>query len=78
VRVAQDVCMAHVAAGSIIERKGQMAQSWIGVLSGLIKISVGTRRWQAGFVDGRASRRMDRRRHAAEARSTQVRCSGLA
>jgi len=41
-RVQQDVSMVQVPGGSIVERKGQMAHSWIGVLSGLIKVSVGT------------------------------------
>ena len=41
-RVEQDVVMSQVAAGSIIERKGELAQAWIGVIAGLVKISVGT------------------------------------
>ncbi|MEI2415316.1 Crp/Fnr family transcriptional regulator [Orrella sp. JC864] len=40
-RVERDVSMHQVAAGTIVERKGEPAQCWIGVLSGLIKVSVG-------------------------------------
>ncbi len=41
-RVTQDVVVSHVAAGSIIVRKGDLALAWIGVIDGLIKVSVGT------------------------------------
>jgi len=40
-RVERDVAVQQVAAGSIIERKGELAQVWIGVLAGLVKVSVG-------------------------------------
>lgn len=40
-RVARDVAVQHYPAGSLIERKGELAQAWIGVLSGLLKVSVG-------------------------------------
>ncbi|MBV6273283.1 Crp/Fnr family transcriptional regulator [Alcaligenaceae bacterium CGII-47] len=40
-RVVRDTKIAVVEAGSIIEHKGGMASAWIGVLSGLVKVSVG-------------------------------------
>ncbi len=41
-RVQRDVSFTHYPAGAMIERKGEKAYAWIGVLSGLIKVSVGT------------------------------------
>jgi len=41
-RVEQDIVMSHVAAGTMIARKGELAQAWIGVVDGLVKVSVGT------------------------------------
>jgi len=40
-RVERDLTMQQVPAGAIIERKGEPAQAWIGVLVGLVKVSVG-------------------------------------
>jgi len=40
-RVLRDVFIAHYSAGAIVERKGEMAYAWIGVSSGLVKVSVG-------------------------------------
>lgn len=40
-RVLRDTTMASVEAGTIIEHKGVVAGAWIGVLDGLIKVSVG-------------------------------------
>ncbi len=40
-RVERDLSVQQVVAGSIIERKGELAQAWIGVLAGLVKVSVG-------------------------------------
>ncbi|AZY47860.1 Crp/Fnr family transcriptional regulator [Bordetella avium] len=40
-RVERDVSVQHAQAGTIIERKGELAQAWIGVLAGLVKVSVG-------------------------------------
>jgi len=40
-RVQRDMVVQPVQAGMIIERKGELAQAWIGVLAGLIKVSVG-------------------------------------
>jgi len=41
-RVEQDIVMSQVAAGTMIARKGELAQAWIGVVDGLVKVSVGT------------------------------------
>ncbi|MFA4912628.1 MAG: Crp/Fnr family transcriptional regulator [Comamonadaceae bacterium] len=41
-RVEQDIVMSHVTAGTMIARKGELAQAWIGVVDGLVKVSVGT------------------------------------
>src|SRR3546814_916423 len=40
-RVQRDVAVTQYAAGAIIERKGEKAYAWIGVLAGLVKVSVG-------------------------------------
>ncbi|HUH41217.1 MAG TPA: Crp/Fnr family transcriptional regulator [Castellaniella sp.] len=40
-RVVHNTALAHVDAGTIIEHKGGVACAWIGVLDGLIKVSVG-------------------------------------
>lgn len=42
VRVQRDVSVTQYAAGAMIERKGEKAYAWIGVLNGLVKVSVGT------------------------------------
>lgn len=39
-RVVRDTTVALVEPGSIIEHKGGMAYAWIGILSGLVKVSV--------------------------------------
>lgn len=41
-RVEQDIVLSHVAAGMMIARKGELAQAWIGVVDGLVRVSVGT------------------------------------
>ena len=41
-RVPRDVSVTQYPAGAMIERKGEKAYAWIGVLSGLVKVSVGT------------------------------------
>jgi CRP/FNR family cyclic AMP-dependent transcriptional regulator len=51
-RVQKDMSVQQVAAGSIVERKGQMAQAWIGVLAGLIKVSVGTAEGKLASLTG--------------------------
>lgn len=40
-RVLRDTTVARVEPGTIIEHKGVVATAWIGVLDGLIKVSVG-------------------------------------
>lgn len=40
-RVERDIVVQSVQAGSIVERKGEFAQVWIGVLAGLVRVSVG-------------------------------------
>ena len=40
-RVLRDTAIYNVCAGDMIERRGQPSQVWIGVISGLIKVSVG-------------------------------------
>jgi CRP-like cAMP-binding protein len=42
----------QVAAGSIIERKGELAQAWIGVLAGLVKVSVGNAEGKVASLTG--------------------------
>lgn len=40
-RVLSDVSAAQYPAGAMIERKGERATAWLGVGSGLVKVSVG-------------------------------------
>lgn len=40
-RVLRDTAIYSVSAGDMIERRGEPSLSWIGVISGLIKVSVG-------------------------------------
>ncbi|MEO6960116.1 MAG: Crp/Fnr family transcriptional regulator [Burkholderiaceae bacterium] len=39
-RVLHDLTVVHFPAGALVERKGEKASGWTGVLNGLIKISV--------------------------------------
>lgn len=41
-RVEHDISVASYPEGAMIERKGERAHTWLGVLSGLVKVSVGT------------------------------------
>lgn len=41
-RVIQDITISSYPAGAMIELKGERAYSWLGVKSGLVKVSVGT------------------------------------
>lgn len=41
-RVQRDIQVTQYPSGAIIERKGEKAYAWIGVLSGLVKVSVGS------------------------------------
>lgn len=40
-RVRRDTVIERVPAGTVVERKGEWATSWLGILDGLVKISVG-------------------------------------
>lgn len=51
-RVERDLTVQQVAAGSIIERKGELAQAWIGVLAGLVKVSVGNAEGKVASLTG--------------------------
>src|SRR5699024_8408994 len=39
---ARDVSITRYPAGAMIERKGEPAHAWLGIKSGLVKVSVGT------------------------------------
>lgn len=41
-RVLRDITITTYHAGAMIERKGDFAHDWLGVKSGIIKVSVGT------------------------------------
>jgi len=41
-RVQRDIQVTQYPSGAIIERKGEKAYAWIGVLNGLVKVSVGS------------------------------------
>jgi CRP-like cAMP-binding protein len=51
-RVLQDTAVAHVEAGTIVEHKGVIACSWIGVLEGLVKVSVGNAEGKLASLTG--------------------------
>jgi CRP-like cAMP-binding protein len=40
-RILRDISVSQYSSGVMIERKGEKAYAWMGVLSGLVKISVG-------------------------------------
>ncbi len=40
-RVLQTIVVHTVPAGTMIEQKGDLATNWMGVLEGLVKVSVG-------------------------------------
>ena len=41
-RVLHDITITTYPEGAIIERKGQQVHAWLGIYSGLVKVSVGT------------------------------------
>jgi len=51
-RVERDLTVQQVVAGSIIERKGELAQAWIGVLAGVVKGSVGNAEGKVASLTG--------------------------
>lgn len=51
-RVQRDVVVTHYSAGAIIERKGEKAYAWIGVLNGLVKVSVGNQEGKMASLTG--------------------------
>ncbi|MBO9352942.1 cyclic nucleotide-binding domain-containing protein [Bordetella petrii] len=51
-RVERDVAVQSAQAGTIIERKGELAQVWIGVLAGLVKVSVGNAEGKVASLTG--------------------------
>ena len=51
-RVERDISVQHAQAGTIIERKGELAQAWIGVLAGLVKVSVGNAEGKVASLTG--------------------------
>ena len=51
-RVEQDTTLHHVLSGAMIERRGEPSLAWIGVVSGLIKISVGNAEGKLASLTG--------------------------
>lgn len=51
-RVERDISVQHAPAATIIERKGELAQAWIGVLAGLVKVSVGNAEGKLASLTG--------------------------
>ncbi len=41
-RVQRDISVTYYPPGAMIERKGEKAYAWMGVMSGMVKVSVGT------------------------------------
>lgn len=51
-RVLRETTVAEVEAGTIIEHRGVVAGAWIGVLDGLIKVSVGNAEGKLASLTG--------------------------
>ncbi|KAA1285111.1 Crp/Fnr family transcriptional regulator [Alcaligenes faecalis] len=51
-RVRRDTLITAYEAGAIVERKGERATAWIGVLSGLLKVSVGNSEGKIASMTG--------------------------
>ena len=51
-RVLRDTAIYSVSAGDMIERRGEPSQVWIGVISGLIKVSVGNAEGKLASLTG--------------------------
>lgn len=51
-RVARDITSTDYAAGAMIERKGEPATAWLGVLNGLVKVSVGNQEGKLASLMG--------------------------
>ncbi|MDS1139325.1 Crp/Fnr family transcriptional regulator [Pusillimonas sp. SM2304] len=51
-RVQRDISVAQYPAGAMIERKGEKAYAWIGVLAGLVKVSVGNQDGKMASLTG--------------------------
>ncbi len=51
-RVLRDTALTQVQAGTLIEHKGVLATAWIGVVDGLVKVSVGTAEGKLASLTG--------------------------
>ena len=51
-RVLRDMTSTQYAAGAMIERKGEPATAWLGVLSGLVRVSVGNEEGKVASLMG--------------------------
>ena len=51
-RVLRDMMSTDYPAGAMIERKGEPATAWLGVLSGLVKVSVGNQEGKLASLMG--------------------------
>jgi len=51
-RVLRDISISQYAPGAMIERKGERATSWLGVASGLVKVSVGNQEGKLASLMG--------------------------
>lgn len=51
-RVLRDIISADYPPGAMIERKGERATAWLGVLSGLVKVSVGNQEGKLASLMG--------------------------
>jgi len=51
-RVLRDMTSTQYAAGAMIERKGEPATAWLGVLSGLVRVSVGNQEGKLAALMG--------------------------
>lgn len=51
-RVLRDIFGTDYPAGAMIERKGERATAWLGVLSGLVKVSVGNQEGKLASLMG--------------------------
>lgn len=51
-RAARDIVSTDYPAGAMIERKGEPATAWLGVLNGLVKVSVGNQEGKLASLMG--------------------------
>jgi len=77
-RVRRDTLITAYEAGAIVERKGERATAWIGVLSGLLKVSVGNSEGKIASMTGVPAGGWIGEGSLLKKRRAQIRCGRLA